>query len=100
MNRLSKTEFAIFVPLMCSLLPENLYSELILSSLKPVLCLVAAVKCLPVHHHSVDYTFWSFGILGPILSEFENRVPLMAVLGVGTGWAVLHHSITVYEQTQ
>ena len=29
MNRLDKTESAIFVSLMCSLLPEDLYSELI-----------------------------------------------------------------------
>ena len=28
MNRLNKTESAIFVSLMCSLLPEDLYSEL------------------------------------------------------------------------
>ena len=52
MNRLNKTEFAIFVSLMCSLLPENLHSELILSSLQLRLCRVAAVKRLPVHHHS------------------------------------------------
>ena len=29
MNRLNKTEYAIFVSLMCSLLPEDLHSELI-----------------------------------------------------------------------
>ena len=32
MNRLNKTESAILVALMCSLLPENLHSELILFS--------------------------------------------------------------------
>ena len=47
---------AIFVSLMCSLFPEDLHSELILSSLQLVLCGVAAVKCLSVHHHS-DYIF-------------------------------------------
>ena len=56
-NRLNKTESAIFVSLMCSLLPENLHSELILSSLQLVLCRVAAVKCLTVHHHSANYIF-------------------------------------------
>ena len=39
-----------------------------LSLLQLVLCRVAAVKCLPVHHHSADYIFWSFGITGFILS--------------------------------
>ena len=42
MNRLSKTESAVFV----SLIPEDLYSELILSSLQLVLFRVAAVKRL------------------------------------------------------
>ena len=42
----NKTESAIFVSLMCSLLPEDFHSELILSSLQLVLCHVAAVKRL------------------------------------------------------
>ena len=64
-NRLNKTESAIFVSLMCSVLPENLHSELILSSLELVLCRLAAVKRLPVHHHSADYIFsGSAGSLG------------------------------------
>ena len=37
------------------LLPEDLHSEHILFSLQLVLHLVAAVKRLPVHHHSADY---------------------------------------------
>ena len=53
-NRLNKTESAIFVSLMCSLFPKDLHSELILSSLQLVLCLVATVKRLPAHHHSAD----------------------------------------------
>ena len=56
-NRLSGTKSAVFVSLMCSLLPEDLHSELILASLQLVLCRVAAVKRLPVHHHSADYIF-------------------------------------------
>ena len=56
MNRLNKTKSAISVSLICSLLPEDL-SELILSSLQLVLCRVAAVKRLPVHHYSTDYIF-------------------------------------------
>ena len=82
MNRLNKTEPAIFLSLMCSLLPEDLHSELILSSLHLALCRVAFVECLPVHHHSAGYIFsCPFGITGLILSQFENRVPLKLVLG-------------------
>ena len=96
MNRLSKTEPAIFVSLMCSLLPKDLSSELILSSLQQVLCRVAAVKRLSVHHHSADYIFFrSFGIIGLILSQFENKVPLKPMLG--------RHGkccFTAHEQTQ
>ena len=66
MNRLIKTETFIFVSLMCSLLPEDLHVELILSSLQLVLCRVAAVKRLAVHHHSVDYLF--SGPLGSLCS--------------------------------
>ena len=47
MNRLNETEPAIFVSLTCPLLPEDLHSELILSSPQLVLCRVAAVKRLP-----------------------------------------------------
>ena len=39
-----------------------------------VLCHVAAVKCVPIHHHSAHYIFWSFGIIEFIFSHFENRV--------------------------
>ena len=68
MNRLNKTESAIFVSLMRFLLPEDLHLEFILSSLLLVLCRVAAVKRLPVHHHSADYIFLVLGIIGLILS--------------------------------
>ena len=61
---------------------------------------MAAVKRLPVHHHSADYVFSVFWIIGLILSPFENRVPLKPVLGGGGGGAVLHHYIKVHEQTQ
>ena len=57
MNRLNKTESAMFVSLICSLFPGDLYSELFLSSMQLVLCRVAAVKRLPVHHHSAGYIF-------------------------------------------
>ena len=57
MSILNKTDFAVFVSLVCSLLPEDLLSILILSSLPLALCHVAAVKRLPVHHHSAEYIF-------------------------------------------
>ena len=85
MNRLNKTESAIFVSLICFLLPKDLHSELISSSLQLVLCRMAAVKRLPVHHHSADYVFSVFWIIGLILSPFENRVLLKPVLGGGGG---------------
>ena len=68
MNRLNRSESAIFVSLICSLLPEDLQSELILSSLQLALCRVSAVKCLPVHNHSANYVFWPFGIIVPLSS--------------------------------
>ena len=46
-----------------------------------MLCRVAAVKILPVHHHSADYTVWSFGITGFILSYLENIILLKPTLG-------------------
>ena len=89
-NRLNKTESAIFVSLMCFLPREDLHSEVILSSLQLVLYREAAVKHLPIHHHSEGYIFLSPGISGLILSQFENRVPLNPVLGVGSV-APLHY---------
>ena len=53
----NKTESAICFSLMCFLLPADLHSELILSSLQLVLCHVAGVKRLSLHLHSVDYIF-------------------------------------------
>ena len=67
MNRLNKTGSAIFVSLMCSLLSEDLHSELILSSLQLALCNVAAVKRHPEHHYSADYIFSGpFGSFGSV----------------------------------
>ena len=59
--RLSKTEFAIFISLIWSLLPGIQLIRTYLSSLQLVLCLVAAVKRRPVYHYSADV--WSFGII-------------------------------------
>ena len=76
---------------MCSLLSGDVHSELILSSLLLLLCRVAAVKRLPVYHHSADYIFWSFGIAGSILSQFEDKDPLKRMLrGVGSV-ATIHY---------
>ena len=71
---------------MCTLLPDDLHSDLFLFLMQQVLCRVAAVIRLPVHHNSADYilsgTFW---IIGLILSQFESKVSLKPVLGVGVG---------------
>ena len=80
MNRLNKTESAIFLSLMCFWLPKDLHSELILSSLQLMLCRVAAVERLPVHNHSADYIFSHF-LIGLILSQFKRKSPLKPVLG-------------------
>ena len=63
----------------------------ILSSLKLVLCRVAAVQRLPEHHLSADYIFWSYGIIGLILSQFENRIRLKSPLLEGVGSVVPLH---------
>ena len=81
MNRLNKTESAIFVNLMCFFLPEDLHLER----------RVAAVKRLPVHRYSADYIFGSFWIIGFILNQFVNRVPLKPVLGGVGSVAPLHY---------
>ena len=57
MNRLINTYPAIFVSLMYSFPSNDLHAELIVSSVQLFLCRVAAVKRLPVHHHSADYVF-------------------------------------------
>ena len=50
----------------------------ILTSLHLVLCSVAGVKRLPVHHHSADYIF---SALLESLGQIKKRVPLKSVLG-------------------
>ena len=42
---------------MTFLLPDDFHSEVILSSLQPVLCREAAVNHLPVHHYCAEYIF-------------------------------------------
>ena len=59
-----------------------------------MLCSVAPVNSLPVHNDSVDYIFWSFGIIGFILSYFENRKLVRPVLGA---LASVAHFITGHE---
>ena len=51
---------------------------------------------LPVHYQRSDYDiFWPFGIIGLILIQFENRVPLKPVLG---GVDRLHNNTDVNTQ--
>ena len=50
-----------------------LMTRLNLSSLQLMVCRVVVVKSLHVHHFSADSIFWSFRIIGFILSNFEKR---------------------------
>ena len=72
----------LYVSLIRLLLPKALHSELILSSLQLMLCRVAAVK-RPSYIIIVQIIYFlvHFDIIGLILSQFENSVPLKA-------WAV------------
>ena len=61
----ANSSMLFFGSLMCSLLPENPPSDFISPSLQLVLCPVAAVQKLTVHHHSVViyisiYLYFSF----------------------------------------
>ena len=85
MNRLNKTESAIFVSLMCTLFPEDLHTELILSSLQLVLCHVAAVKRLPAHRHSADYIFSGLsGSLGSFCVILKTEALKPVLRGAGS----------------
>ena len=71
--------FCIFPPVLYLLLPR--YNKVQMFPHVRKKQNVTAVKRLPVHHHSADTIFWSFRIIGPILTQFENRVPPKPVLG-------------------
>ena len=77
----------------------HLHSEPNLSSLQLTLFRVAAVKHLPIHHHSVDYIFlvlldhWAH-------SESVKNIVALEHLAGARAWAVLHHYITAHEVTQ
>ena len=61
------------------------------------MCRVAAVKRLPLYHHSADFIFWSFETIEFIFSYFETRVPYKPVLG---GVAGVAQCLSGHEQTQ
>ena len=62
-----------------------------------VKCCVAAVECLPLLHNSADYTFISFGIIGPLVVSFKNEVLLMYTL---EGISSVANFISTYEESQ
>ena len=68
MNRLNKTEFSVFVPLMWSLLPRDLTIQniFIFTAAGGVPC--GGRKTSPLHHYYADYIFWSVGIFEFIFS--------------------------------
>ena len=99
MNRLNKTESAVF--LYCrfscrfSLFLKDLFFQIILRSQQLSLCCVELVKLLPIHRYRVDI----FHIL--VLQEYwvltESRIPLKPVLG---SVRIVALSIRSHEQTQ
>ena len=50
-----------------------------------VKCRMAAVKRLPIVHHSDDFISVSFGNIQPILVTWKNRIPLKLGVCVGGG---------------
>ena len=74
-DRLNKTEFVIFIPLLYALLPRDLKGiHVVIESFGTYLIFTAAgvVPCggrkrLPTHHHSVDYSLLSLEIIEFIL---------------------------------
>ena len=61
-----------------------------------MLCRVAAVKSLTVHHHNAGYILFSLGSLSPS-SYLENQIPLKPALG---GVCSLANYSVAYEETQ
>ena len=74
-NRVS--DFRDFV---CSLFSKAILFYFYFTLLSQVLCRVAAVKSLPVHHHSAGYILFPLGLLSPSC-YFENRILLKPALG-------------------
>ena len=84
-DSINETESAIFVSLMVrACRGSSIKTYFVFSADGVVPC--GGRKTSPVYHHSADYIFSGpFGIIGPILSQFKNEVPLKLVLrGVGT----------------
>ena len=94
MNRLNKTEFAIFISLMQSLLPKDLTILNVFTFTAAGIVPCGGRKTSPRNHHSAGYIFWSFEIIEFIVSHFENRVSLKPLLG---GLARVAHFITGHE---
>ena len=59
-------------------------------------CRVAAVKILPVHHHSAGYILFPLGSSSPS-GYFENRITLKPTLG---GVCNLANYSVAYEESQ
>ena len=77
MKRLNKSESPIFVTLCVLCFQRQSFRFLFYVTVFTVLvlCRVAAVKSLPVHHHSADDILFPLGSLSPF-GYFENRIKL------------------------
>ena len=69
---------------MCSLFPKAILFSLLFYTAVVGLWRVAAVKSLPVHHHSAGYILFPLGSLSHP-GYFENHISLRPALGVGGG---------------
>ena len=64
----------------CSLFSKAILFDFYFTLLQLVLCRVAAVKSLPVHHYSAGYSLFPLGSLSHP-GYLENRIPLKPALG-------------------
>ena len=80
MNRLNKTEFAIFISLMSSLLLKDVTNRDLFIFTAAGVTPCGGRNTSP-RTYSAENIFWSFGIKEVIFSIFSNRVQLKPVLG-------------------
>ena len=67
MNGLSLTEFATFVSLVCSLLPNDLTVHNLF-----IITAAGVGLFVQVYQYSADYIFWYFGIIQSVYSHLEK----------------------------
>ena len=97
MKRLNKTESPILVLLCVLCFQRQSFRFLFYFTADGVKCRVAAIKRLPVLHHSADYIFYFLWDHWAHSGYFENRILLKPLLG---GICSTTNYIAAYEATQ